>query len=70
MLIEPPRDTPEWILYWGEFEGHLPTPIPVSITGSTVFRCPPLKWYNFDVYPHKIKLTNTGYTCWYFNVNP
>lgn len=58
----PPFGTIEWIHYWSEYEGHLPTPIDVSITGATVYNCPELKWYNFDVYPHKVKLTNTGFT--------
>ncbi|KAJ8727704.1 hypothetical protein PYW07_001823 [Mythimna separata] len=60
--VEPPYGTREWIQYWSEFEGHLPTPINISITGSLVYKCPDLKWFNFDVYPHKVKLTNTGYT--------
>lgn len=60
--IEPPYGTLEWIQYWSEFEGHLPTPINVSITGSLVYKCPELRWFNFEVYPHKVKLTNTGYT--------
>ncbi|XP_030033469.1 carbonic anhydrase 1-like isoform X2 [Manduca sexta] len=58
----PPFGTLEWIQHWSQEEGLLPTPIDVSITGSTVYWCPELKWYNFDVYPHKVKLTNTGYT--------
>lgn len=58
----PPYGTREWLQYWSQIEGHLPTPIDVSITGSMVYTCPELKWFNFDVYPHKIKLTNTGYT--------
>ncbi|XP_021194409.3 carbonic anhydrase 1 [Helicoverpa armigera] len=58
----PPQGTLEWLHYWSDIEGHLPSPINVSITGSTPFKCPELKWYNFDIYPHKIKLTNTGYT--------
>ncbi|KAJ0178665.1 hypothetical protein K1T71_005440 [Dendrolimus kikuchii] len=58
----PPYGSREWIHYWSEFEGDLPTPIDVSITGSLVYWCPELKWYNFDVYPHKVKLTNTGFT--------
>ncbi|XP_028175796.1 carbonic anhydrase 1-like [Ostrinia furnacalis] len=60
--VVPPYGTVEWIYYWSEFEGHLPTPIDVSITGSLKYSCPELKWYNFDVYPHKVKMTNTGYT--------
>ncbi|XP_050343841.1 carbonic anhydrase 2-like [Nymphalis io] len=59
---EPPFGSLEWIHYWCEFEGGLPTPIDVSITGSLKYWCPELVWYNFDVYPHKVKLTNTGYT--------
>ncbi|KAH9631817.1 hypothetical protein HF086_011065 [Spodoptera exigua] len=59
----PEEGTVEWLQYWHVLEGHLPTPIDVSITGCTFFKCPELKWYNFDVYPHKVKLTNTGYTC-------
>ncbi|RVE51990.1 hypothetical protein evm_003268 [Chilo suppressalis] len=58
----PPYGTIEWIQYWSETEGHLPSPINVSITNSIMYSCPDLKWYNFDVYPHKIKMTNTGYT--------
>ncbi|XP_037296453.1 carbonic anhydrase 1-like isoform X2 [Manduca sexta] len=58
----PPFGTLEWIQHWSQEEGLLPTPIDVSITGSTIYWCPELKWYNFDVYPHKVKLTNTGYT--------
>ncbi|XP_026737149.1 carbonic anhydrase 1-like isoform X2 [Trichoplusia ni] len=58
----PPYGTNEWLQYWSEFEGHLPSPIDVSITGSLSYKCPELKWFNFDVYPHKVKLTNTGYT--------
>ncbi|XP_021208935.1 carbonic anhydrase 1 isoform X1 [Bombyx mori] len=54
--------TLQWIYYWSDFEGHLPTPINVSITGSIPYTCPELKWYNFDVFPHKVKLSNTGYT--------
>ncbi|XP_053603806.1 carbonic anhydrase 2-like [Plodia interpunctella] len=60
--IIPQFGTIEWINYISEFDGHLPSPIDVSITGSMAYRCPELKWYNFDVYPHKVKLTNTGYT--------
>ncbi|XP_045446704.1 carbonic anhydrase 2-like [Melitaea cinxia] len=58
----PPFGSIEWIYYWSEFEGSLPTPIDVSITGSLKYWCPDLEWYNFDVYPHKVKITNTGYT--------
>ncbi|XP_075972060.1 carbonic anhydrase 3-like [Anticarsia gemmatalis] len=58
----PKFGTIEWIHYLSDDEGLLPTPIDVSITGSLAYTCPDLKWYNFDVYPHKIKLTNTGYT--------
>ncbi|VVD04680.1 unnamed protein product [Leptidea sinapis] len=59
---KPPFGTLEWIYYWSKHDGHLPTPIDVSITDSIKYICPDLKWYNFDVYPHKVKLTNTGYT--------
>ncbi|CAB3239454.1 unnamed protein product [Arctia plantaginis] len=52
----------EWIHFWSTYEGHLPTPIDISITGSLRYICPELKWYNFDVYPHKVKMTNTGFT--------
>lgn len=52
----------EWIQFWSTYEGHLPTPIDISITGSLRYVCPELKWYNFDVYPHKVKMTNTGFT--------
>lgn len=62
VIVVPDEGTVEWIQYWHQFEGHLPTPIDVSITGSMLYRCPELKWYNFDVYPHKVKITNTGYT--------
>ncbi|KAL4706917.1 hypothetical protein ACJJTC_012376 [Scirpophaga incertulas] len=58
----PPFGGLDWIHYWSETEGHLPTPIDVSITDSIWYLCPELKWFNFDVYPHKIKMTNTGYT--------
>ncbi|XP_013144971.1 PREDICTED: carbonic anhydrase 3-like [Papilio polytes] len=58
----PPIGTLDYIYYFSKIEGHLPTPIEVSITGSIPYKCPELKWYNFDIYPHKIKLTNTGYT--------
>ncbi|XP_072939617.1 carbonic anhydrase 1-like [Epargyreus clarus] len=58
----PPFGTLEWIQYLSESEGALPTPIDVSITDSLRYYCPELKWYNFDIYPHKIKMTNTGYT--------
>ncbi|CAK1546235.1 unnamed protein product [Leptosia nina] len=58
----PPYGTTEWIYYLSETEGLFPTPIDVSITDSLWYNCPELKWYNFDVYPHKIRLTNTGYT--------
>ena len=68
-IIEPPYGTVEWIQYWSEFEGLLPTPINVSITDSLIYKCPELRWYNFDVYPHKVKLTNTGYTRKYFACN-
>ncbi|KAL0882604.1 hypothetical protein ABMA27_001042 [Loxostege sticticalis] len=60
--VVPKYGTLEWIYYLSEFEGQLPSPIDVSISGSTKYPCPELKWYNFDVYPHKIKMTNTGYT--------
>ncbi|XP_073942537.1 putative carbonic anhydrase 5 [Choristoneura fumiferana] len=60
--VVPAFGTLKWLHYWSQFEGQLPSPIDVSITGSMVYLCPELKWYNFDVYPHKIKLTNTGYT--------
>ncbi|KOB74950.1 putative major antigen [Operophtera brumata] len=39
----PPYGTIEWIYYWSELEGHLPTPIDVSITGSIAYWCPELK---------------------------
>ncbi|XP_047037263.1 uncharacterized protein LOC124642704 [Helicoverpa zea] len=58
----PPYGTLEWLHYWSSVEGHLPTPIDVSITGSTNYNCPDLRWINFNVYPNKVKLTNTGYT--------
>ncbi|KPJ06002.1 Putative carbonic anhydrase 3 [Papilio machaon] len=58
----PPIGTLDYIYYFSKVEGHLPTPIEVSITGSIPYKCPELKWYNFDIYPHKIKITNTGYT--------
>ncbi|KAM3967331.1 carbonic anhydrase 1 [Aphomia sociella] len=58
----PPYGTVEWIYHWSELEGVLPTPIDVSITNSERYWCPELKWFNFDVYPYKVKLTNTGYT--------
>ncbi|XP_059049744.1 carbonic anhydrase 1-like [Achroia grisella] len=60
--VEPPYGTVEWIYYCSEMDGDLPTPIDISITGSIQYRCPELKWFNFDVFPHKVKLTNTGYT--------
>ncbi|CAG4916978.1 unnamed protein product [Colias eurytheme] len=60
--VIPPIGSVEWIYYLSEIEGNLPTPIEVSITDSLRYTCPELKWYNFDVYPHKIKITNTGYT--------
>ncbi|XP_049870343.1 carbonic anhydrase 2-like [Pectinophora gossypiella] len=59
---EPTYGTVEWIYYWSDTEGLLPTPLNVSITGAIKYSCPSLRWYNFDVYPHKIKMTNTGYT--------
>ncbi|XP_023944704.2 carbonic anhydrase 2-like [Bicyclus anynana] len=58
----PPFGSQEYIHYWSEFEGHLPSPIDVSITGSVRYICPDLVWYNFEIYPHKVKITNTGYT--------
>ncbi|XP_045766038.1 carbonic anhydrase 2-like [Maniola jurtina] len=58
----PSFGTLEYIYYWSELEGNLPSPIDVSITGAVKYTCPDLVWYNFDIYPHKIKLTNTGYT--------
>ena len=58
----PPFGSIEWIHYCSEAEGLLPSPIDISITESLKYCCPELVWYNFDVYPHKIKLTNTGYT--------
>ncbi|CAG9137569.1 unnamed protein product [Plutella xylostella] len=61
-VVVPQIGTIEYLYYWGLIEGHLPTPIDVSITGSMRYTCPPLVWYNFDVYPQKIKITNTGYT--------
>lgn len=60
--VVPLYGTREWIQHRSEFEGHLPSPIDVSITDSLAYPCPELKWYNFDVYPHKVKITNTGYT--------
>ncbi|XP_061710906.1 carbonic anhydrase 1-like [Cydia pomonella] len=59
---EPPFGTVDWLYYWAQFEGQMPTPIDVSLTGSMAYLCPELKWYNYNVYAHKIKLTNTGYT--------
>ncbi|XP_047984367.1 carbonic anhydrase 1-like [Leguminivora glycinivorella] len=59
---EPPFGTIDWLYYWAQFEGQMPTPIDVSLTGAMTYLCPELKWYNFNVYAHKIKLTNTGFT--------
>ncbi|XP_041970837.1 putative carbonic anhydrase 3 isoform X2 [Aricia agestis] len=59
---EPEFGSVEWLYRISDTERNLPSPIDVSITGSTVYSCPELSWYNFDVYPHKIKITNTGYT--------
>lgn len=61
--VIPDYGTIEWIQYCSELDGHLPTPIDICITGSIQdYYIPELKWYNYDVYPHKIKMTNTGYT--------
>ncbi|KAI5646577.1 eukaryotic-type carbonic anhydrase domain-containing protein [Phthorimaea operculella] len=60
--IEAPYGTVEWLYWWSDKEGHLGVPINISITGSHFYQCPELEWYNFEVYPHKVKLTNTGYT--------
>ncbi|GBP17463.1 hypothetical protein EVAR_8812_1 [Eumeta japonica] len=60
--IEPPFGSVDWIQYCSQLEGHLPSPIDVSLSDSTCCACPPLTWLNFDVYPHKIKLINTGHT--------
>lgn len=61
-IVIPDIGTLEWIYYLSELEGDLPTPIDVSITGSLKYPCPDLVWYNFEIYPHKVKITNTGHT--------
>ncbi|KAJ2952005.1 hypothetical protein O0L34_g4267 [Tuta absoluta] len=60
--VQPPYGTIEWLYWWSDIEGHLPVPINITITGSHFYQCPELQWYNFEVFPHKVKLTNTGYS--------
>lgn len=43
-------------------EGYLESPIDLNISTMTVVELNPLRWYNYNVPPKKIKLTNTGYT--------
>ncbi|XP_068631418.1 carbonic anhydrase 2-like [Battus philenor] len=61
-IVIPPFGTLEYMYFFSQTDGLLPTPIEVSITDSIIYQCPELKWYNFDVFPHKVKITNTGYT--------
>lgn len=44
------------------------SPVDINITHTKEIQLPPLQWYNFELQPKKMKLTNTGYTCKYMKV--
>ncbi|KAL6263951.1 hypothetical protein P5V15_004032 [Pogonomyrmex californicus] len=43
-------------------DGKLRSPIDLNISQMTVIKLNPLQWFNYNVTPKKLKITNTGYT--------
>lgn len=43
-------------------DGKLGSPINLNISEMKVVKLNPLQWFNYNVMPKKLKLTNTGHT--------
>ncbi|XP_023247107.1 carbonic anhydrase 2-like [Copidosoma floridanum] len=52
----------KFVFKLGNKEGHLEAPIDLNISTMIGIELKPLLWYNYDIGPKKIKLTNTGST--------
>lgn len=46
-------------------EGICESPIDINVANSNVINLPMIQWRNYEKMPKKIKLTNTGETCFY-----
>ncbi|KAJ8668368.1 hypothetical protein QAD02_010031 [Eretmocerus hayati] len=52
----------EYIIKLGDEEWQYEAPIDLNISKMTRIELNPLMWYNHDIVPKKMKITNTGYT--------
>lgn len=55
-------DTPRYVQSLADQDAIHDSPIDINITKTEPILMPPLNWYNLEVTPKKMKITNTGYT--------
>lgn len=56
------EETVRFIQQLAYTDGKLRSPIDLNISYMNVVNLNPIEWYNYNVTPKKLKLTNTGYT--------
>lgn len=56
------NETVRFIQQLAKTDGKLESPINLNISHMKVVKLNPIQWFNYNVTPKKIKLTNTGYT--------